>query len=210
MRLCRKILIFIAIIAASIIILNIPVTMRQGLNGDVAEKKIPLYVKACGFIYRDYQYGALAKEITSGITGDKDKITAIYEWTVKNIKRHPAGFDIKDDHIWDIIARSYGSSDQQADVFTTLASYAGYEAFWAIADPKDGKKPLVLSFVSMKGEWYMFDVHNQIPYMSKADYLEYMQSLGRDIFKHGLIRRADKQKAFGRLLFEIGISRRRT
>ena len=72
MRLIKKILLYTALIAGVLSIFNFPVTTHQGIDGVVEVKKIPLYAKVCGFLYRDYQYRALADSLTAGIAGDRE------------------------------------------------------------------------------------------------------------------------------------------
>ena len=166
----KKISLFIGSLAVLILILNIPVSTRQGIDYDVTSRKMPLYVKASAFIYRDFEYRDLSRRITVGIDNDRDKIAAIYGWMIKNIREVPSGFPIVDDHIWNIIVRGYGAVDQRADVFTTLAGYAGYEACWdnlPLAGTKGGL--LTLAFVKIDKRWYAFDVHNKKEFIDLED-----------------------------------------
>src|SRR3990167_3576586 len=149
MKIIRRLLLSMLAIGALFVFLNFPLNTRQGIDGVVMARKIPLYAKFCGYFYRDYQYRELSRGITGSLTGDPEKVMAIYNWTVDNIRKKPAGFPTVDDHIWDIVVRGYGGNDQMADVFTTLASYAGYEAFWEKLSPHPGSKPLILSFVKI-------------------------------------------------------------
>jgi len=199
------------IAAALALALNAQVNTKQGVDGTVTVKKIPLYVKICGFLYRDYQYGRLAGEITRGVPGDSEKVTALYLWTRENIRRPPEGFTVVDDHIWNIVIRGYGCADQASDVFTTLASYAGYEAFWEKCFIKGVKGSVILSFVFVNGNWSVFDVDNGRAFPggkaldaaapSGRSYSEYMAALDKGLFKRQL-RRPDKQKIFGRIVYE--------
>ena len=114
---------------------------------------------------------------------------AIYNWTVANIKRPPKDFPIVDDHIWDIIVRRYGGNDQIADVFTTLVSYAGYEAFWEKLKPAGAERALVLSFVRIGKEWKAFDLYYNRYFLRDEDlgqptpwgtaYNDYMRSIDK-------------------------------
>lgn len=212
MRPLRKIILYVTVLALLIVIFSIPVETRQGVNFVVTVRKIPLYVKLCGFLYRGYQYKELSRQITTGIESDVDKVMAIYNWTVKNIKRPPKGFTIVDDHIWNIIVRGYGTPDQVADVFTTLASYAGYEAYWEKLQSDKASESLILSFVKINSTWYIFDVYNRRSFISGLarklstpygpTYDDYLKS--SDSSKSNLpIKRPDKQKIIPRLFFEL-------
>jgi len=211
-KIFKKLTLCAVFVLLAIFVFNIPVTTRQGINGVVFTRKIPLYVKISGFLYRDYQYKRLSENITSGIKGDIDKINALYDWTIDNIRKPPVGFPIIDDHIWDIIVRRYGLSDQMADVFTTLASYAGYEAFWQKLYAGKIKKPIVLSFVGIGDNRYVFDIYGRKGFMSKEDlaaptrygptYAEYLQMMS-EIKLTPRTSRPDKQKIFPRLKYEF-------
>ena len=212
MRFFKKVAEYSLVLAVTILIFNIPATTRQGINGILFVRKIPLYVKTCGFLYRDYQYKALSRHITNGIKGDIDKIKALYDWTIDNIKRKPEGFPVVDDHIWDIIVRRYGASGQMTDVFTTLASYAGYEAFWDILLINNVPGGPILSFVKIGDRWYVFDILNKKSFMIAENselptpygptYAEYLKTIDKAKF-NSCIRRPDKQKISTRLRYEF-------
>jgi hypothetical protein len=203
---------YILILTIAILIFNIPVTTRQGIDGELFVRKIPLYAKTCGFLYRDYQYKALSRQITSDIENDTDKVRAIYDWTIANIRKVPEGFPGVDDHIWDIIVRRYGCSDQLADVFTTLTSYAGYEAFWKKLRLAGIGGGLVLSFVKIDNKWRIFDVYHKKSFMKKEElslptpcgptYTEYLKTMDKSKF-NSCIRRSDEQKIFPRIIYEF-------
>ena len=209
MRFVKKTAKFLLLCVLAGGILHIPLNTKQGVDFKVMTVKIPLYAKYCGFFYRDYQYRALSRSITKGIRSDREKITAVYSWTVENIRRHPEGFPIIDDHIWDIMVRRYGVADQMADVFTTLTSYSGYESFFA--SPKVSRY-VVLSFVNIGGEWHMFDIYNKkafisgdgldAPAPSGLTYREALDEIDPALFEVNLTRRADKQKFIPRVIYE--------
>lgn len=52
----KKLLTSILVFTIAAAILNCPMTYRIGIDGEVFEKKIPFYAKACGFLYRDWSY----------------------------------------------------------------------------------------------------------------------------------------------------------
>ena len=83
---------------------------------------------------------------------------AVFEWTVRNIRRTPDGWPVDDDHILHIMIRRHGLDDQMADVFSTLSTYAGVPAFWKIFEHPESGDKLVLSFANVDGAWAVFDV----------------------------------------------------
>ena len=138
---------------------NVQLPTKQGINYEVKIYKIPLYIKMIEFIDRDYRYRALSREIVKNLRSDRDKAIAILKWVRSNIKTDiPKGWPIYDDHIWHIIVRGYGGSDQVADVFTTLSAYSGLDAGWAKVFVPGNSRGLILSFVKVGGQWRVFDV----------------------------------------------------
>jgi len=208
----KTIILFLSIAIAVFAIANIPVITRQGVSGLVTEKKIPLYIKACSFLDRDYQYRNLSRRITKGTRSGKEKLAAIYAWTITNIKELPSGFDVIDDHIWSTVVRRYGTPDQKAEVFTALCSYAGYESFKARLSIEGITERLILSFVKVGEDWHIFDLrHNK--YMAKESDLEkvtpygptyndYLEMMDKNLYKRRF-RRADKQKILSRIAYEV-------
>lgn len=129
------------------------VTTRQAVNYQLSVKDIPLYAKVVAFLHRHVEYDLLAKEITRGLRSEPERVRAIFEWTRAHIRPTPKEWPIVDDHVLNIIVRGHGMGDQMADVFTTLATYAGIPAFW-----RQGQ--VVLSFARVDDRWAVFDVAN--------------------------------------------------
>ena len=144
-------------------LLCMPVTTKQGVNFTVSVHPLPLYLKTLSFLDRHYQYRHLARAITRGLHSDRTKVFALYDWTRAHIHPQPPELPVVDDHIWHIIIRGYGEDDQIADVFTTLATYAGLPAFWTQVEVPRGGDGVIISFVRVEGHWAVFDVaHNLV------------------------------------------------
>lgn len=143
-------------------VLNINVSTNQGVNFKVHSFKIPLFLKVVGFMDRHYHY----KQLVRGIVDDKDskqqKAMKLFIWTHKNIRRQPESLPVIDDHVWNIIIRGYGLSDQYSDVFTTLCNYAGVEAFFKFFYDKDKISMIPLSFVKLNNLWIPFDPYHGV------------------------------------------------
>ncbi|MEW6409542.1 MAG: transglutaminase-like domain-containing protein [Nitrospirota bacterium] len=133
------------------------VSYKVGINYYVHEKKIPLFNKLVHFVSRDLQYKEIIGEILKPDMDDKDKIMAIYKWTIDNTRLHPPNMPVVDDHVAHVIIRGYGDSDQIADVFATLCAYADIPAFMRFISPKNRKERLGIAFVKHKGKWIVFD-----------------------------------------------------
>src|SRR3989338_4799917 len=105
----KRLLITVIAILAAAAVWNFPVTYRMGIDGNLYVKKIPLYAKASGFLYRDWMYKDIVKEIVRDAGTDEEKVMAIFRWTVENVKRGiPPGMKVFDDHPLNIIIRQYG------------------------------------------------------------------------------------------------------
>jgi len=208
----KRITAYIIILAIAIAALNFPVTTRQGINGELFIRKTPLYAKMGGFLYRDDRYKDLSRRITGAVKGDIAKVKALYSWTIENIRTPPKGFPIVDDHIWDIIVRGYGTAGQMEDVFSTLASYAGHEAFWEKISVGKPKERIALSFVKIGDKWHVFDVSGRKYFTGEKDlkqatsfgpsYAEYLKTMDKTKLEPQT-RRSGKQKIFPRLSYEF-------
>jgi hypothetical protein len=163
-RCCRRwrlaALALAALIAGAAIVVVVPVTTRQGVNYEVVEHRLPLYLKLFEFLDRDAQYRQLAGEITRHARSDRERVKAVFDWTARRIQPAPDGWTIVDDHILNIIIRGYGTSDQRADVFAALTTYAGVPAFWRSIKSPGGRDDVILTFVHLERRWTVVDVAN--------------------------------------------------
>src|SRR5260221_61338 len=105
----------IGVIAGVVLIANLPVTTKQGVNHEVTEHRLALYVKTFEFLDRDAQYRQLAKDITGDAASDRARLQAVLAWTARRIQPIPQGWPVVDDHILNIVIRGYGATDQRAD-----------------------------------------------------------------------------------------------
>lgn len=227
-RILKSLLYIFLILATVVLILNLKVTTRQGINYQWRSIKIPLYLKILDFFDRHYNYIELVKRIVKDAKTDEECAMRIFEWTYENIKKIPPGLPIIDDHVWHIIVRGYGACDQISDVFTTLCNYAGIDAFYEIVYTKDYLSGIPLSFVRLDKKWKVFDPYNgvyfknmdgkisSVPEIKNSDWLvvnlkdteknefdykRYFENLP-DIKEVGL-KKANIQSPIRRLIFEI-------
>ena len=185
---------------AAIVISNIRIGYRVGVDGVLYEKKIPLYAKACGYLYRDWAYRDIVKDIISGKKDDLDKILAILSWTRKNIRCGiPAGLRTVDDHPLNIVIRQYGCGDQLNDVFTILCSYAGYRAGMTKCFNSNKTRYMILSLVRVKEDWLIFDVVKGKYFMNKTGKIG---SVG-DYLKEGLVLYDDDRAEYKEFLDDL-------
>jgi len=155
----KTIFTYVALAVAFVLLVNLDVSIHEGINGRYRYVHMPLYVKWTQFLARHYEYTRLAREITVDCKNDKEKALAILIWTSENIKYIPAGMNIHDDHILNIIIRGYGVSEQFQDVFTTLCTYAGLPAYFVKVRDKTHAIEYALSLVKINGEWRVFDAY---------------------------------------------------
>jgi len=141
-------------------LLNVEVVTMQGINFKVSRIKIPLYLKILDFLDRHYNYKNLVTRITKNKHTEEEKVMAILKWTYENIKRQPKELPVIDDHIWSIIDRGYGVEDQFNEVFVTLCNYAGIKAYYSFVLNENKNSSIPLSFVEIRGEWFIFDPYN--------------------------------------------------
>lgn len=153
------------LLAAPILLATIalwPVTTLSGVNYEVGGHRLPLWRKAKQFLDRDRHTADLAARVADAAAGDEQRSLAVLRWTNEHIRQHPPDAPVIDDHVWSIIERGHGSSDQQADVFTTLLTYTGTPAYWILIGPE--RPALPLSFALIDGSWRVFDVERGIAF----------------------------------------------
>jgi len=156
-----------------------PVTARQGINGQVFVRRIPLWVKVAEFLVRDHHYRNLARTITASAEGPQEKVLAIFEWTRTHLRHQPPDLPIVDDHVYSIIVRGYGTSDQFADVFTTLCAYAGIPATMDRVSEPSGDR-LYLAMVRLNDRWYPLDPYHGVYFQHEDGRLVSLEELIKD------------------------------
>jgi hypothetical protein len=175
----KKLIIFLLLLTAAAASLVYPLTEEGTINGEQYVKKVPLYVKACGLIYRGWMYRDLAREITEKKTGDLDKTIAIFDWVSNNIVPDvPAGLKVVDDYSYNAVIRQYGTREQVNEVFAILCLTSGIQAGWDRCYNADKSESVIFAFALVGGRWLIFDVvrhkyflNRQGGIMSVHDYL---------------------------------------
>jgi len=159
-----KLGIFLCGFIALWLFLNMQTSTMQGINYQVRELKLPLYLKISNFFDRHYNYKWLVGRILHDQKEEREKAKTIFHWTATHIKKQPPELDVIDDHVWHIIVRGYGVADQAADVCATLSNYAGLNAFILKLKGTNGSVPshIILSAVFFDGAWHLCDPHRHI------------------------------------------------
>lgn len=165
----RSTLLLILLIALTIVfIATLDTYITVGVNGNYREVHMPLYVKCTQFLGRHYEYARLAEEITAGCTSQEERALAILKWTRERLRDAPAGMPFYDDHILNIIIRSYAVPEQFQEVFSTLCAYSGLPSFYERVYSKNYGSGYVLSFVMIDGKWRMFDAYAGIYFRTRT------------------------------------------
>lgn len=177
------------------------------MNEEVQEFRLPLGVKISEFLIRDYWYRRLAGEITRGIRDPEARLEASLSWTRERIRPIPPGWPVVDDHILYTIVRGYGEEEQTADVFTTLASYAGVPSFWGVVQREQGRS--VLSFCLLNKRWTVWDAARGTAFRNPDGSMTRVSDLSREPGMAGLAHffvprftRPQKQMPLPRLICE--------
>ena len=211
LHLKRSIKLFFFLICFSLglyLILNLPMTSKQGIDYSVRTIRTPLYIKLIGFLARDYNYSQKVKLITEGCSSDVEKVMAIFDWTRSNIRKDiPNGWPIIDDHVWNIIVRGYGRHDQSADVFSTLCTYAGFPAVMYILQSEDSKFKICISAVYFKGNWRLMDSFNGVHFRNDKGEIASIDDINThpDLVKIAI---NNKSMDMDRLIWEFGTYQR--
>lgn len=159
----RKLITFILLAVALFTVASVTLltksSTRQGIDCAVSEYAIPRWIKMAEFLSRHYRYNKLTAEIIKDIKAPEEKAKVIFQWTSKNISDDfPAEWPVHDDHILNIIIRGYGTSDQIADVFTLLCTYAGMPSAMYKAFHHGSSKAIILALVQVERGLLVFDL----------------------------------------------------
>ena len=147
-----KSLLIVIVLVLIISVLNMKVTTRQGVNYQVREIKLPLYLKIMDFVDRDCNYRNIVRNILGDTKYENEKTVRIFNWITANVRKNPEELPIIDDHPLNILIRGYGVQDQFEDIFTILCTYADMEAFFKVFKNNSGEN-YNISFVKINGRW---------------------------------------------------------
>jgi hypothetical protein len=155
----KRVFMLVLLLAAAVVTLNYPLTEEGTIGGEPYAKKMPLYVKACGLVYREWMYKDLAREITAGCKGDLAKVIAIFDWVANNIMPDiPPGLKAVDDYSYNAVIRQYGTKEQVNEVFAILCLTSGIQAGWDLCYNADKSESVIFAFALVDGRWLIFDI----------------------------------------------------
>ena len=181
----RRLAVAAALVATGFTVACWPTSRYVGVNFVITQQHLPLWVKVMEFIDRDVNFRQTAAAVLGGIDGDDAKAAAALAWTRATIKPQPAGLAVVDDHIWHVVIRGYGESDQQADVFTAMLSYQGVRAYWTFIGTQPEEIPI--AYVWIRDRWRVFDVARGLTFRNAAGDLASPDELAAN---HDLIKAA--------------------
>jgi len=143
------------------------VTTSQGINYEVSQIEIPLYLKILNFFDRHFNYKWLAQRVTGDLKTKEEKIFRLFQWTHETIRPQPKNLPIMDDHVWNVYVRGYGVRDNFNDLFATLCNYIGVDGFFTGIYSEETDKVLQLSFVKLEEGWLVFDPYYGVYFENK-------------------------------------------
>ncbi|TAJ08568.1 MAG: hypothetical protein EPO61_10805 [Nitrospirae bacterium] len=120
----------------------------------------------------------------------KQQMVKLVQWTRKKVVLKQGA---KEEHIATTIERGYGSSYQQAEVFSLLAAYMGYEVRWAGAQPPvAAKNHAHLIFMKAQRGWIVIDITNGGWFETKEDQIATIKEFedGTQLHVEGDIKKA--------------------
>ncbi len=164
-------------------VLVMPTTTRLAVNYRVEVHHIPLATKALNFLSRHERYEEIAEAIVAGLDSEKDRVLAVLAWTHRHVPPTPEGWPLVDDHVLNIMTRGYGSADQAADVFTTLATYAGIPAYWRVVVLP--RSEIVLSFAKLESRWRVFDASGGRAFYNEQGELAQLEDVTAETLRPG-------------------------
>ena len=159
------IILVLAAALSSIIFLNITVTSKYGKNYQGFKHQLPLYLKVLNFYNRHFNYMWLTEKITGHVKTKKEKVLRLFQWVYETMHRQPKGLPVMDDHVWNIYVRGYGTSNQFADLFSTLCHYIGANSFFEYITINDHS--IFFTFVEIARGWVVFDPFNGVYFNNK-------------------------------------------
>ena len=94
----------------------------------------------------------------SGVDGDAARLKALVEWTHENVRpQYASPHRLVTDDAFSVLRRGFGYCDQNAHVFATLATLAGYPARMLFVYDASGNSPHTVAQVRVENRWVVAD-----------------------------------------------------
>jgi uncharacterized lipoprotein YehR (DUF1307 family) len=159
-------LFFLLFIFILFILLNKETTRKIGINYNVVEYKIPVYLKVNDFFNRHYNYKYLVKKININLDNKKDIILNTTKWVNQNIQKIPEKVDIVDHHPLTIVHRRLGEQSQFSDILSVLLIYLNVDSFF-IKGISNIYHPL--TFFRVNNYWSVLDPYYGVYFINKDE-----------------------------------------
>ena len=144
-----------------------PVQTRVGVDYEWSESSIHFYEKATNFFSRHFQAKHLVSNLLKKIDYPEDQLQLLFAWSRDHVRSTPPGFPVIDDHVWHIIVRGYGATDQRTEAFALLASYAGFPATVTAMEIPGTDGGVIVALVKIGQLLHVFDVEHGFVFLDE-------------------------------------------
>ena len=177
----KKFILFVLFfILVIFIIINKKTTRLIGINSEVTEYQIPIYLKILDFYDRHYNYKYLVKNINKNIDNEKDIVINITKWIKNNIKKIPKGVDVVDNHPLTIIERRLGGKDQFSDLLSVLLVYSNIDSFFISKLEKNSHS---FTFFKIDDYWSIIDPYYGIFFTNNKHFFAPISDLKNGVWQ---------------------------
>jgi hypothetical protein len=120
-----------------------------------------------------------AERLVAAKATHRERLEALMGWAHENVRpTYAAPTRVVADNFMDIVRRGYGSCDQTAHVFATLAHYAGYDVHLLFLRAPDGVSPHTVAEVRIDGRWVLVDPFLPTLFLDRDGHLASVADLG--------------------------------
>ena len=167
-------LIFFLLIFFVFIFLTKDTTRKIGINYNVFEYKIPVYLKINDFFNRHLNYSYLTDQINKEQRNKEDIIINTTKWVYQNIKKIPEGVEVVDHHPLTIVQRTLGVQSQFNDILSVLLVYEDIDSFFM---KNFGKTYHPLTFFKLNNKWSVIDPYYGIFFINEDETFASLEDL---------------------------------
>ena len=144
-----------------------PVQTRIGVDYEWSERSIHFYEKATNFFSRHFQTRHLVSNLLEEIDYPEEQLQLLFAWSRDHVQSTPPGLPVVDDHVWHILVRGYGATDQRTEAFALLASYAGFPATVTVMRIPGTANGLIVALVKIDQLVHVFDVERGLVFLDE-------------------------------------------
>jgi hypothetical protein len=193
----NRLLYFVVFLILSLtVFINIKSTTSKGINYQVSEIEIPLYLKVLNFYDRHFNYQWLVRRVTGHLKTKEEKVFSLFRWTHETIRHQPEYLPVIDDHVWSVYVRGYGVSDNFNDLFSTLCNYVGVDGFFTSIIGENSDAPWTFSFVRLERGWVVFDPYHGVYFTNKRGKLATVEEIKKQNWKMVILEQTEPPPFF--------------